>query len=411
MAHRKIKGYVYLGSRYISLVFLFWLAAALIAAALVYALGIHPSVMQWRYGRHPEFSLLSPYLAGYSGRARLLGEDGTLVYEGFVENGTVEGEGRLYEDGALLYAGGFVGNQFAGEGTLYARDGSVRYRGGFDANLCHGQGTLYENGVLLYRGGFSGGLYEGTGTLYSGGSARYEGGFSAGLFDGEGTEYNPETGHPVFAGKFLNGERMEAGVEYGADGNPLASPEPSPEPSPFPEETPEPLPPSRLNPLTLFGFAYIDVLSALAEDGTAYKEQVLEERHLVADEENGVLYAFPFGGDGQPGTLTEVYLCGLASAGGLVVGADIDGTGLKETPAGAAEQFALGLSNAYWGRGVRAGDMRGVLTGAERYGVAAFWLPPESRGSDVNPPEGEDAPPEAGVILFLRVSPPPETGK
>ena len=157
---------------YISKRFLFVLLALFITAGVLYPTLIHPRVMQYWYEKQdlPVFTLDSSYLAGYSGRAKLLHSDGSLIYEGEFAHGLYEGQGKL-RDGDKLYDGSFVA-----------------------------------------------GLFEGVGKLYKNGSLMYEGEFAAGKYNGIGTEYNSETGYKMFEGRFLAGERMAAGITYDENG-------------------------------------------------------------------------------------------------------------------------------------------------------------------------------------------------
>lgn len=405
----KINGYLRIGSLYVSLAFTASLLTAFFAFGVLYMTAFHPVAMALWYERQnmPEFSIDSPYLAGYTGKARLFLPDGSLLYEGDVGGTAANGNGKLYQNGFLLYDGGFLENLYNGRGILYAPDGSVIYTGDFADNLYHGFGTLYfklgkdnysytgsfdmgarsgegmlrRNNAMIYEGGFKDNMrnglgreyvygklryegsflrdaYEGDGKLFDG-NARliYEGSFSLGKYGGDGTEYDPKTGYPVFQGKYLDGSRMEAGIEYGAHGTPIFDALSNP------------------NPLDLMDHTYMDALSVLSGNLAACREQSIDGHRLIIDEASGVIYAFSLNEAGEPKTLSEIYLCGLASAGGLVVGSEIGD--MAELTAQIpyireGELFALSLSNAFWGKETREDELVSVALESGGLAVTAF---------------------------------------
>lgn len=299
----KIQGYVRFGRRYISLAFLASAFTSLFALGVLYALTLHPAVMRFWYARQtlPVFSINSPYLADFTGKARLLSRDGSLLYEGEIDKAVINGKGRLYENGVLLYEGDFLENCYSGTGCLYIPDGSV-----------------------------------------------------------------------LFQGEFL-------------DGLPVVIPEPTP------DVTPDIPPVVRLDPLSLFGSSYMAVLTALTLDMTPYTEQPLEDRHLVIDSVNGVMYSFSLLTSGDPGTLTDVYLCGLSSAAGFVVGMETDATDTVSPSVGTAELFALGLSNVYWGSDTQSSALEGFYVIADSRLIAVFCAREEVAPAD-NPVDPEEDP-------------------
>lgn len=171
------------------------------------------------------------------GQGKEYDEDGLITYEGGFVNGLHSGEGTLYEAGVMLYQGGLLEGRFEGEGTLY-KDGVISYEGsfsqgipsgfgrcfddcgnlvyegGFEDQLYHGEGILYDpDGNVQYTGGFAKGLYDGEGKLVDkDGQTIYEGGFSKGLYHGEGALY--EDGQPVYLGGYANGLREGQGEAY-----------------------------------------------------------------------------------------------------------------------------------------------------------------------------------------------------
>lgn len=434
--HQTVNGYLRIGSLYVSLVFLTSALLAAVAFGVLYMTALHPVFVALWYERQsmPAFSIDSPYLAGYNGKAQLYLPDGSLLYEGDVGGAVVSGSGKLYQDGRLLYDGGFAENLYDGQGTLYAQDGSVNYTGGFAENLPHGFGTQsfmlhkesycytgmfdagarsgegslskggsliyeggfkdnardgfgreYANGRLCYEGSFLHDVYEGEGKLFDGdGRLIYEGGFSDGKYSGNGTEYDPNTGYPVFQGKYFDGVRMEAGTEYDARGEPLV------------EATVNP------DPLGLLDSTYMEALFALKENSAACREQPIDGRRLMIDEAGGAIYAFSLNEAGEPDSVSEIYLCGLASAGGLIVGSDIGNTAelsVKIPEISAGERFALTLSNTFWGKKTPEDELISIELEKDGLIVTAFCEASENPLDSADETDGESADDERSGIL------------
>ena len=119
------------------------------------------------------------------GQGREYDEAGLLLYEGAFADGRREGKGTASEDGVLLYEGGFAGGVQSGEGMAYYANSGVQYKGAFADGLYEGQGTAYdEQGVKLYEGGFAQGLYSGEGSLYPAENERIDAVFADGAPDG-----------------------------------------------------------------------------------------------------------------------------------------------------------------------------------------------------------------------------------
>lgn len=239
----KLKGYFRVAGWYVSHWHVLLLLAAGLALGAVYIQALHPMVVKFLISQKPlpEIVVNSMHMEGYSGMARLVHEDGSLIYEGSLTNGMVEGrgllysgdalvyegefkdnkysgQGKLYSGDKLLYEGGFAENRFTGNGTLYGGDGSPEYVGEFLGGEKNGKGRVYRGESLLYEGGFSSGLYEGEGKLYdiASGLLLYEGAFGGGAFNGLGKLYTK--GLLLYAGSFAEGLYDGAGILYNGGG-------------------------------------------------------------------------------------------------------------------------------------------------------------------------------------------------
>lgn len=159
-------------------------------------------------------------LSGWSGRVIVCydEEKQNPMYQGTLEGGLLQGEGREYDEtGLLRYEGNFVDGQRSGEGCLYEA-GVLVYEGQFSDGEINGTGTAYEDGVKCYQGAFVDGLYEGSGTAYyPNGTKAYVGSFSAGVYEGEGTAYS-EDGQICYKGSFSQGLYEGEGTAYDDEG-------------------------------------------------------------------------------------------------------------------------------------------------------------------------------------------------
>ena len=234
------KGYLRLGHRYVAKKLV--LCASLIMVFLLFGyLWIDSFWIQ------PEpliktMVINSRDMEGYTGEVRLVGDEETdsVIFEGMLLEGKMEGQGTLYdEEGNLIYEGNFIQGMYEGNGTLYYPSGNICYRGDFSQDLYDGTGTLfYENGitayegafvqgkrsgsgtaydeagVLLYEGTFFQDLYSGTGKLYSEGALIYEGEFLEGQCHGSGKKYRQKTGQLIYDGMFKQGQYSGEGRLY-----------------------------------------------------------------------------------------------------------------------------------------------------------------------------------------------------
>ena len=160
----------------------------------------------------------------FTGKAKLLDKNGTLIYEGAFADGKYSGSGKLYtEKKDLLYDGNFAENAFSGTGKEFYPSKRIKYDGEFKNNLYNGQGTEYydnDKNTEKYIGDFKNGEYNGKGKLYNAQKARvYEGDFQHGLYWGEGIKFFTND-TPAYSGSFEKGLYSGDGLEYHSNGNP-----------------------------------------------------------------------------------------------------------------------------------------------------------------------------------------------
>ncbi|MGM0883294.1 MAG: stalk domain-containing protein [Bacillota bacterium] len=175
------------------------------------------------------------YIIDSATEGKLYYPDGTLMYEGQLVNGKMNGKGKLYsEDGTLWYDAEFVDNEVTGLGTIYFGrsavpnmpgedimiggflnglphghskyyygDGSLAYDGQFE-NGSRTTGKQYDKGILVYEGQWKNKMYHGNGKYYKNGFLYYEGEFAVNAEHGRGKYYN-EAGYVRIEGESKNG--------------------------------------------------------------------------------------------------------------------------------------------------------------------------------------------------------------
>ncbi|GEM_PF-2366607 len=195
------------------------LLVLLVLVVLVVLFVLNWFLIPWAEGRLwiPEIVINTDKFHGYTGKARVLTEEGNLLYAGELQNGRITGEGNLYDlDGNLVYRGEFQQEEYHGSGQRYDRQRELIYEGEFADNHYHGEGKLHEDGALVYEGAFQNGIFHGEGRLYEQEALVYEGEFQEGKYHGEGRLYNP--GQLIYEGQFQNNLYHGEGDKYHDNG-------------------------------------------------------------------------------------------------------------------------------------------------------------------------------------------------
>lgn len=149
------------------------------------------------------------------------------AYEGYFEEGELEGKGNLYYMSDILenvigleeYAEKYQEDFETFENEFYNSDeiifysptepfkSSIKYSGDFQKSEFSGKGHLYDfESNLIYFGEFSNGKYNGKGTkFFRSGTEEYRGEFSNSLYHGKGILYNKD-GSVKYDGQFRKGD-------------------------------------------------------------------------------------------------------------------------------------------------------------------------------------------------------------
>ena len=239
-----IKNYIKVGRYYVAKKLLVILG--LVIGLLIYFLFINPPSFINKLFNHPTVLLEQTDRAmAFNGKARILNDDGDLVYEGALADGMYTGFGKLYnennqltykgnfqnglrhgfgeeysiKDGSLLYRGNFENDQKQGTGETYHSDGYLLYKGEHKNDSMTGYGEVYnKEKELVYKGDVVSGQYFGNGILYEKEKVIYDGQFRNGKFAGNGSMFYP-SGRIKYEGEFQNGQYGGSGVTYFYNGN------------------------------------------------------------------------------------------------------------------------------------------------------------------------------------------------
>lgn len=103
----------------------------------------------------------------YSGYAQVKDSSGSVVYDGNLTNGTIDGYGTLYKNGKVLYSGTWNNGTINGYGNLYNDQGQLQYQGTTINGVIDGYGQYSENGKLVYQGCLRQGYRQGWGSTYN----------------------------------------------------------------------------------------------------------------------------------------------------------------------------------------------------------------------------------------------------
>ena len=164
-----VSQYFVVGDKFVAKKLVYAIVLILILLAILFIRFGMPLIISWWFTK--DMWVNSEDAVGYTGKVCLYDTVNLdhVLFQGRLENGSVEGEGTLYNyDGELVYTGNFKNGEYSGFGKLYYPDGSVEYTGGFSANLYDGEGTkYYRSGRPMYSGQFVSGIYNGTGKLYN----------------------------------------------------------------------------------------------------------------------------------------------------------------------------------------------------------------------------------------------------
>jgi hypothetical protein len=171
-------------------------------------------------------NLKAVYIYDPATEGKLFYSDGSLLYEGQLMNGEMNGKGKFYrQDGALWYDAEFRGGEATGWGTIYYsgllmghdRTGDVtigQIKGGIPDGYIV---DINDNGDLQYEGEESHGVLNGKGKWYTSGRLVYDGEFKNGDYEGYGKYFNKD-GTLDYEGYFVKSKPNGHGKEYRKDG-------------------------------------------------------------------------------------------------------------------------------------------------------------------------------------------------
>jgi hypothetical protein len=161
-----------------------------------------------------------------NGKGKLYREDGSLWYDAEFRDNEVIGWGTLYFAGFSRNrdrTGEVSIGQFENglpQGYVIDIDDSsyVFYEGQVDRGIFNGNGKYYLVNQLIYEGEFKDNLFDGYGKYYIGGKLKSEGHFVKNTFTGYGKEYSPLDGSLQAEGEYVNDALNGKGIMYYTSG-------------------------------------------------------------------------------------------------------------------------------------------------------------------------------------------------
>ena len=93
------------------------------------------------------------------GKGVLKLDNGTIVYDGSLVRGKMNGQGTITFQNGDQYTGGFSNGAFNGKGTFQSKEGWT-YEGDFVNGQAEGKGKLTTEQEVVYEGTFKQGVFQ-----------------------------------------------------------------------------------------------------------------------------------------------------------------------------------------------------------------------------------------------------------
>ena len=105
------------------------------------------------------FCAVLVFLLNIPGKGVLKLDNGSLVYDGSLVRGKMNGQGTITFSNGDTYTGAFTNGAFNGKGTFQSKEGWV-YEGDFVNGQAEGQGKLTTEQEVVYEGNFKQGVFQ-----------------------------------------------------------------------------------------------------------------------------------------------------------------------------------------------------------------------------------------------------------
>ena len=99
------------------------------------------------------------FLLNIPGKGVLKLDNGTIVYDGSLVRGKMNGQGTITFQNGDQYTGGFNNGAFNGKGTFQSKEGWT-YEGDFVNGQAEGKGKLTTEQEVVYEGTFKQGVFQ-----------------------------------------------------------------------------------------------------------------------------------------------------------------------------------------------------------------------------------------------------------
>ena len=101
----------------------------------------------------------SSFFLNIPGKGVLKLDNGTIVYDGSLVRGKMNGQGTITFQNGDQYTGGFNNGAFNGKGTFQSKEGWT-YEGDFVNGQAEGKGKLTTEQEVVYEGTFKQGVFQ-----------------------------------------------------------------------------------------------------------------------------------------------------------------------------------------------------------------------------------------------------------
>ncbi|ABZ94003.1 Conserved hypothetical protein [Leptospira biflexa serovar Patoc strain 'Patoc 1 (Ames)'] len=94
--------------------------------------------------------ILSVGVSNLIAQSRTFHKNGKVFFEGYLQNGELEGQGKIYHDNGNVHQEGFFnGNQLNGQGKIFYENGKIHKEGIFKNDQFVSGKEYNEDGTLM----------------------------------------------------------------------------------------------------------------------------------------------------------------------------------------------------------------------------------------------------------------------
>lgn len=155
-------------------------------------------------------------------RGKVMSENNKYVGE--LNDGELNGQGKLIYSDGTIYEGDFVNGKRDGHGHLTLTDGT-EFWGEFKNDEIGNDGEFKWPNGITYKGSLKNGIFDGNGVLENPNISKYNGEFKNGIYDGKGVfEWIVDPDNKIsekYDGEYSEGKKNGSGIYTFEDGGKL----------------------------------------------------------------------------------------------------------------------------------------------------------------------------------------------